>query len=167
MKKITGTIAFGGLIAGLASWGLADAPGAAAQSFYKGKTIKMIVRSAPGGGYDFYGRLLARHMPNHIPGKPDMIAVSQDGVMVNPTKVVITDIVASNGVIHVIDSVILPPSEMAMDESDMSTGDIVDIDEAETIGLTPHDAATLGVDTGALLAIAEITDTTDGDRASR
>ncbi len=41
------------------------------------------------------------------------------------------------------------------------------LDEAETIGLSPEDAATLGVDTGALLAVAEITDTTDGDRASR
>ena len=79
MKRISGTLALGGLIAGLASWGLANTPTAAAQSFYKGKTIKMIVRSAPGGGYDFYGRLLARHMPKHIPGKPDMIVVNMPG----------------------------------------------------------------------------------------
>jgi tripartite-type tricarboxylate transporter receptor subunit TctC len=55
-----------------------DAPNATAQ-YYKGKTIKMIVRSAPGGGYDFYGRLMARHMPKHIPGNPDMIVVNMPG----------------------------------------------------------------------------------------
>jgi uncharacterized surface protein with fasciclin (FAS1) repeats len=40
------------------------------------------------------------------------IAISVDGsmVMINDAQVVITDIVASNGVIHVIDRVILPPS---------------------------------------------------------
>jgi tripartite-type tricarboxylate transporter receptor subunit TctC len=67
MKRLSGAAALVGLFAGLASWGMVDMPNAIAQ-FYKGKTIKMIVRSAPGGGYDFYGRLLARHMPNHIPG---------------------------------------------------------------------------------------------------
>ena len=79
MRKFSGAIAIGGLFAALALWGMADAPSAAAQSYYKSKTIKMIVRSAPGGGYDFYGRLLARHMPNHIPGKPDMIVVNMPG----------------------------------------------------------------------------------------
>lgn len=41
-------------------------------------------------------------------GKSLSIAVSGDKVMVNEATVVITDIEASNGVIHVIDSVILP-----------------------------------------------------------
>ena len=79
MKRITGTLAIGGLLTGLAALGLSQAPDASAQSFYKGKTIKMIVRSAPGGGYDFYGRLLARHMPRHIPGNPDMIVINMPG----------------------------------------------------------------------------------------
>jgi len=39
----------------------------------------MIVRSAPGGGYDFYGRLLARNMAKHIPGNPDMFVVNMPG----------------------------------------------------------------------------------------
>ena len=38
----------------------------------------------------------------------------QDGkVMINDANIVATDIAASNGVIHVIDSVILPPAEEA------------------------------------------------------
>jgi uncharacterized surface protein with fasciclin (FAS1) repeats len=44
-------------------------------------------------------------------GKSVAIAVMDDHVMVSTAKVVITDIEASNGVIHVIDGVILPPEK--------------------------------------------------------
>jgi transforming growth factor-beta-induced protein len=45
-------------------------------------------------------------------GKPVSIAVEEDGsVMINESMVLITDIEGSNGVIHVIDSVLLPPAE--------------------------------------------------------
>ena len=59
-------------------WSVAT-PALATGNFYEGKTIKMIVRSAPGGGYDFYGRLMARHMPRHIPGNPKMIVINMPG----------------------------------------------------------------------------------------
>ena len=36
--------------------------------FYQGKTIKIQVGANPGGGYDFYARLLARFMPKYLPG---------------------------------------------------------------------------------------------------
>lgn len=54
-------------------------PAGAADDFYAGKTIKVTIRSSPGGGYDFYGRLIARHLPKHIPGKPDTIPVNMAG----------------------------------------------------------------------------------------
>ena len=41
---------------------------AAAESFFKGKTITYIVSTSPGGGYDTYGRLIAKHMEKQIPG---------------------------------------------------------------------------------------------------
>ncbi len=53
--------------------GLADATPAAAQNFYEGKQINMIVGSGVGGGYDVYSRLVARHWPKHIPGKPTIV----------------------------------------------------------------------------------------------
>ncbi len=43
------------------------------------------------------------------------INVSDNGVMVGTAKVVQTDVMASNGVIHVIDSVILPPAATAVE----------------------------------------------------
>lgn len=45
-------------------------PGAFAQSgedFFKGKTITYIVSTNPGGGYDTYGRLVARYMEKYLP----------------------------------------------------------------------------------------------------
>jgi tripartite-type tricarboxylate transporter receptor subunit TctC len=47
--------------------------------FYKGKTIRFIVSSPPGGGYDLYSRLQARHLPKHIPGKPRIIVQNMPG----------------------------------------------------------------------------------------
>ncbi len=37
-------------------------------AFYKGKTVTYIVATAPGGGYDTYGRLIADFMQKHLPG---------------------------------------------------------------------------------------------------
>jgi tripartite-type tricarboxylate transporter receptor subunit TctC len=36
--------------------------------FYKGKTITYIVATPPGGGYDFWGRLVAEYMQKYLPG---------------------------------------------------------------------------------------------------
>ncbi|HSR56363.1 MAG TPA: tripartite tricarboxylate transporter substrate-binding protein [Alphaproteobacteria bacterium] len=51
----------------------------AADPTWKGKTFNVIIRSSPGGGYDFYGRLISRHMPKYLPGKPDSIATNMSG----------------------------------------------------------------------------------------
>jgi len=59
---------------------LALAPSASAQEpFYKGKTIRVIVGLSPGGGYDTYSRLIARHMGKHIPGNPTIIVENMTG----------------------------------------------------------------------------------------
>jgi tripartite-type tricarboxylate transporter receptor subunit TctC len=54
----------------LLALGLAASP-AAAQSgadFYKGKTVTYIVSTAPGGGFDLYGRMISEYMQKHLPG---------------------------------------------------------------------------------------------------
>jgi tripartite-type tricarboxylate transporter receptor subunit TctC len=47
--------------------------------FYKGKQIKIVVGYGPGGGYDSYARLLARHMSRHIPGNPGIVIQNMPG----------------------------------------------------------------------------------------
>src|ERR1043166_1459068 len=46
---------------------------------YAGKTVTIIVGYKPGGGYDAMARLLARHLPKHIPGKPTVIVENMPG----------------------------------------------------------------------------------------
>jgi tripartite-type tricarboxylate transporter receptor subunit TctC len=50
-----------------------------AQSFYEGKTVRIIVGLAPGGGFDTYARLIARHMGKHVPGNPTVIVENMPG----------------------------------------------------------------------------------------
>lgn len=47
--------------------------------FYSGLQMKMVIRAAPGGSYDTYGRLLARHIGRHIPGNPTLLPVNMPG----------------------------------------------------------------------------------------
>ncbi len=57
--------------------------GACAQTapadFYKDKTIELFISSGPGGGYDAYARILARHMGKHIPGNPGIVPKNVEG----------------------------------------------------------------------------------------
>jgi tripartite-type tricarboxylate transporter receptor subunit TctC len=57
---------------------LAGAPAAAADDFYAGKTITVIVGFAPGGGVDTTARVVARHLVRHIPGQPGMVVQNME-----------------------------------------------------------------------------------------
>ncbi len=48
-------------------------------AFYEGKQIRLIIGYPPGGGYDAYGRLLARHIGAHIPGHPKVVPGNMPG----------------------------------------------------------------------------------------
>jgi len=52
---------------------------AAKKNFYKGKKITHYVGYNPGGGYDTYSRLSARHLGKHIPGNPKIIVKNKPG----------------------------------------------------------------------------------------
>ena len=51
----------------------------AAEAFYRGKTIQVMVGFSPGGGYDLYARTLARYLGKHIPGNPTVITQNMPG----------------------------------------------------------------------------------------
>jgi tripartite-type tricarboxylate transporter receptor subunit TctC len=48
-------------------------------AFYKDKTIRLFVGTGPGGGVDLVGRLVARHLHDHIPGSPSVIVQNMPG----------------------------------------------------------------------------------------
>jgi tripartite-type tricarboxylate transporter receptor subunit TctC len=49
------------------------------ESFFKGKTVRIIVPFAAGGGYDIYSRIIGRHMGKFIPGSPVFVVENMTG----------------------------------------------------------------------------------------
>ena len=49
------------------------------ERFYSGRQLKMVIGGAIGGGYDFYGRLLAQFLGKHLPGRPGFVIASMPG----------------------------------------------------------------------------------------
>lgn len=52
---------------------------AAEANFFQGKTVRIVVGTSPGGGFDVYSRALARHMGSYIPGNPTFIVENMPG----------------------------------------------------------------------------------------
>jgi tripartite-type tricarboxylate transporter receptor subunit TctC len=85
-RGLTLAVAAGGILAG------AQASAQGAKEFYAGKNIQLIISSGAGGGFDIYSRTLARSLPNHIPGHPNMVIQNMPGA---------TGIVAANHLYNV------------------------------------------------------------------
>jgi tripartite-type tricarboxylate transporter receptor subunit TctC len=75
MKKLILCLLFAGVIISifLSPQALLSAP------YYEGKTVRIIVGFGPGGGYDRMARLLAKHLPKYIPGKPTVLVENMEG----------------------------------------------------------------------------------------
>lgn len=52
-----------------------------------------------------------------VNGEPVAVTVSDSGITINDANVITPDIVASNGIIHIIDKVLLPPEQSEIDTS--------------------------------------------------
>ena len=50
-----------------------------AENFYKGKVIRFVVGYSPGGGFDTYTRVVARHIAKHIAGNPTTVVENRPG----------------------------------------------------------------------------------------
>jgi tripartite-type tricarboxylate transporter receptor subunit TctC len=53
--------------------------GAENRPFYEGKTINLIISTAPDGATDVTGRLLSRYLGKYLPGHPNIIAQNMAG----------------------------------------------------------------------------------------
>jgi len=63
------------IVLGLGPWVV----GAQEGEFYRDKTVRIIVGTSVGGGFDLYARTLARHLTKHIPGRPTIIVENMSG----------------------------------------------------------------------------------------
>ncbi len=75
MKRLTMTASL--LIAGVGS--IASATAQSGADFYKGRQLTIMVGFPPGGGYDVYARVLARHIGRFIPGAPTVVVQNMPG----------------------------------------------------------------------------------------
>src|SRR6478672_7146082 len=75
---------------------LAAAPSLAAD-LYAGKTIEWIVGAPPGGGYDIYARVVARHLGRHIPGEPTVVVKNMPGAGSAKAAQYVSTIAAKDG----------------------------------------------------------------------
>ena len=69
-----GTIAWVGLLVSLSA-----APLSAQESFYRGKTLRLVVGFSAGGGFDVYSRAISRHIGKHIAGNPAVVVENMTG----------------------------------------------------------------------------------------
>jgi len=58
--------------------GLPQARAQSAESL-AGKTVSLIIGFGPGGGYDLWGRTVARHIGKHLPGNPTVVPQNMPG----------------------------------------------------------------------------------------
>ncbi len=64
------------VLAGLVLFAAADL---SAAPFYEGKVVRVTVGFSPGGGFDLWARVVARHLGRNIPGKPTVIVENVTG----------------------------------------------------------------------------------------
>lgn len=69
----------------------------AVATFYKGKTLDLIIGAAPGGGYDVYARVIARHFDRHVPGKPTIVAKNMPGAGSNKAAAFVYAVAPKDG----------------------------------------------------------------------
>ncbi|MGE5537807.1 MAG: Bug family tripartite tricarboxylate transporter substrate binding protein [Gemmatimonas sp.] len=70
---------------------------AAQDQFFAGKQIELVIGTTPGGGYDTYGRLVARHMGDYIPGKPTLLPKNMPGAGSNKAAAYIYAVAPKDG----------------------------------------------------------------------
>ena len=75
MNKKRMLVAFA--VSALVSWS-ANAT-LAQEPFYKGKTIRVVVATSAGGGFDAYTRMITRHLGNFVPGNPAFVVENMPG----------------------------------------------------------------------------------------
>jgi tripartite-type tricarboxylate transporter receptor subunit TctC len=69
------------------------------ESFYKDRSVDMIIGAAPGGGYDIYARLVSRHLGKHIPGNPNTVPKNMPGAGSNKAAQFIYAVAPKDGTV--------------------------------------------------------------------
>lgn len=102
--------------------------------FYARKTVTISVGSSAGGNYDLYARLVARHLGNHIPGKPTVIVQNLPGAGSRRLANVLNNVGPHDGTM-----IGLPNQGIAMDQALGTEGVTFDARKFHWIGSPVED----------------------------
>ncbi|HZO48087.1 MAG TPA: hypothetical protein VFB68_19480 [Xanthobacteraceae bacterium] len=69
----------GGITLAAASTLATSSPALAQEPNFAGRNVTMLIGFGPGGGYDQWGRVVARHIGKHLPGKPNVVPQNMPG----------------------------------------------------------------------------------------
>jgi hypothetical protein len=86
----------------VAALGLVAFPASAqdtVEQFYKGKQINLIIGTSAGGGYDTYGRLVARRLGNYVPGNPAIVPQNMPGAGSNKAAGYVYSVAPKDGTV--------------------------------------------------------------------
>ena len=110
----------------------------AVETFYRGKTINLYISSSPGNGYDIYGRLVARFLSDHIPGKPAIVPINMAGAEGRVAATYVYNAVAKDGL-----SLVALNRSVALDQVMNGASPQFDIARFNWIGDPDSDNSTL------------------------
>jgi tripartite-type tricarboxylate transporter receptor subunit TctC len=68
-----------GFLACVALFAAVQAQADPVADFYRGKQLTVVIGYGPGGGYDIYGRIMAKYIGKHIPGNPTVVVQNMPG----------------------------------------------------------------------------------------
>lgn len=95
LLKVTRSLVAVASVFTIAAGARANAQDAAA--FYKGRNLDIVVASGPGGGYDAYARVIARHMPKYMPGGPNLVIRNMPGAGGKNAAAYLADVAPRDG----------------------------------------------------------------------
>jgi tripartite-type tricarboxylate transporter receptor subunit TctC len=74
-----GAIRLGVALFAASVWSSSQAYAQSAAEPFVGKNVSLIIGFGPGGGYDLWGRTVARHIGKHLPGNPTVVPQNMPG----------------------------------------------------------------------------------------
>jgi tripartite-type tricarboxylate transporter receptor subunit TctC len=117
-------------IAAGAACGISPALADSVDDFYRGKTLKVVVGYAAGGGFDAYARLLAEYLPRHLHGTPAAVPQYMPGAATVKAANYIYSVAPQDGTVIGIPNHALPMNAFVWGE----VGDGIDVTKLNWIG---------------------------------
>ena len=137
------SLVHGAAVATAASLAGPSARASPVEDFFRGKTIRLLIGTTPGAGYDLIARLLAQHIGRMIPGNPSLVVENMPGAGSLTMMNYLYNRAPRDGTVFglPLNGVLLEPTLKLMSRTGGAAN--FDIDKMPWIGSTTEDAQVL------------------------